>query len=81
MTPPTMMWMRLAGRLRRDGNPLRRRTDVIDAWLLPAAVAAFLALSPLAAAAVGMWVAADNAAAWRAESPSAPRDCAKCMRT
>jgi hypothetical protein len=67
MTPPTMTWMRLARRLRNDGNPLRRRTDVIEAWLLPAAVVACLALSPLVAAAAGMWVGADNASARHAQ--------------
>jgi len=51
MTPPTTMWTRLRRRLAADGNPLRRRADVAAAWLLPAAVVAFLVLSPLAVAA------------------------------
>jgi hypothetical protein len=51
MTPPTTMWTRLSRRLAVDGNPLRRRCDVAAAWLLPAAFAAFLVLSPLAVAA------------------------------
>jgi len=45
------MWTRLRRRLAADGNPLRRRADVAAAWLLPAAVVAFLVLSPLAVAA------------------------------
>jgi hypothetical protein len=57
MTAPTTTWKKttwkkLTGGLRRDGNPLRRRSDLIEAWLLPAAVAAFLVLSPLLAGAV-----------------------------
>lgn len=51
MTPPTTMWTRLRRRLAADGNPLRRRADVAAAWLLPAALVAFLVLSPLAVAA------------------------------
>lgn len=51
MRPPTTMWTRLRSRLAADGNPLRRRADVAAAWLLPAAVVAFLVLSPLAVAA------------------------------
>src|SRR5689334_16276328 len=51
MRPPTTMWTRLRRRLAADGNPLRRRADVAAAWLLPAAVVAFLVLSPLAVAA------------------------------
>jgi hypothetical protein len=62
-----MTWMRLARRLRSDGNPLRRRADVVEAWLLPAVIAAFLALSPLVAGVAGMWVGADNAAARHAQ--------------
>src|SRR2546430_1768937 len=53
MTPPTTMWTRLRRRLAADGNPLRRRADVAAAWLLPAAVVAFLVLRPLAGAAPG----------------------------
>jgi hypothetical protein len=63
MAAPTTRWMRLAGRLGRDGNPLRRRCDLIACWLLPAAIAAFLVAGPLAAFAADTWVRADNAAA------------------
>jgi hypothetical protein len=67
MATLTTTWMRLAGRLRRDRNPLRRRSDLIEGWLLPAAIAVFLAASPLVAAAAGLWVRADNAAATHAQ--------------
>ncbi len=53
-------------RLGFDHNPLRRGSDVIEAWLLPAMIAAFLILGPLVAGAAGLWVHADNAAAQRA---------------
>lgn len=59
--------MRLAGRLRRGRNPLRRRSDLIEGWLLPAAIAVFLAASPLVAAAAGARVRMDNAAARHAQ--------------
>jgi hypothetical protein len=55
-----MTWRRLARR--RDRNPLRRRADLIEGWLLPAAIAVFLAASPLVAVAAGAGVRAGNAA-------------------
>jgi hypothetical protein len=58
----TTMWTRTTRRLGFDRNPLRRRWDVIDGWLLPAAIAAFLILGPLAATVAGLWVHADNVA-------------------
>ena len=63
MAMPTTMWLKVARRLGRDSNPLRRRSDVVEAWLAPVAIVAFLALSPLAAGLVDMGVRADNAAA------------------
>lgn len=55
MTTPTMTWTRLTRRLGADHNPLRRRSDLIEAWLLPGAVIVFLALGPLVASlAVGL---------------------------
>jgi hypothetical protein len=57
----------VARRLGFDHNPLRRRLDLIDAWLLPAVIAAFLTVGPLVAGGVGLWVHADNAAAQRAQ--------------
>lgn len=57
----------MARRLGFDHNPLRRRSDLIDGWLLPGVIAAFLTLGPLAAGAAALWVHADNAAAQRAE--------------
>ena len=49
-------------RLRDDHNPLRRRSDRVEAWLLPAVLAAFLVLAPLVAAATIWQVHAANAA-------------------
>jgi len=57
----------VARRLGLDHNPLRRRSDVIEGWLLPATVVAFLLLGPLVAGLIGLRVTADNAAAQRAE--------------
>jgi hypothetical protein len=67
MAMPTMRWMRLTRRLGRDGNPLRRRSDQIEGWLLPVAIAVFLAASPLVVGAAGLWAGADNAAAKHAQ--------------
>ena len=67
MATPTMTWRRLARRLGRDPNPLRRRSDLLDAWLLPVAVVVFLCLCPLVAGLAAMWLRADNAATQRAE--------------
>ncbi len=58
-----MTWTRLTRRLRPDHNPLRRRSDLIEAWLLPAVIAAFLTLGPLVAGAASAWVHAGSAAA------------------
>jgi hypothetical protein len=63
----TTTWTRVARRLGFDHNPLRRRLDLIDGWLLPAMIAAFVLLSPLAAGAAGEWIHADNAAAQAAQ--------------
>jgi hypothetical protein len=67
MATPTTRWMKLTRRLGRDGNPLRRRSDLMEAWLLPASIAAFLALCPVVAMVTGAWVHADNAAARHAQ--------------
>ena len=67
MATPTTTWMKLARRLGRDRNPLRRRSDVLEAWLLPAAVVVFLVLCPLVAVLAGLWVHADNAAVQRGQ--------------
>jgi hypothetical protein len=67
MTTPTMTWRRLTRRPGRVRNPLRRRCDVIEAWLLPAVIVAFMALAPLVAAAVGVSARAGNAAAHRTQ--------------
>jgi hypothetical protein len=57
----------VARRLGFDHNPLRRRLDLIDGWLVPTVIAAFLTLGPLLAGGAGLWVHADNAAAQRAQ--------------
>ena len=67
MTPPTTKWTRLRRRLAADGNPLRRPADKAAAWLLPAAVVAFLVLSPLAVAAADALAHAGISAAGQAQ--------------
>src|ERR1035441_7713902 len=67
MTTPTKTWRRGGSRLGRDRNPLCRRSDLIEAWLLPAVVVAFLVLGPLVAGAAGLRVRADIAAARHAQ--------------
>lgn len=52
-------------RLGLDHNPLRRTSDVVEGWLLPAVIALFLILSPFVAGTAAQWVRADNAAAQR----------------
>jgi len=70
MTTPTTTWTRLTRRLRDDHNPLRRRSDRIEIWLLPAVVAAFLVLGPLVAGlAVGQAHAANAADARAQQAP------------
>lgn len=54
-------------RLGLDHNPLRRRSDVIEAWLLPAVIAVFLALGPVVVVAAGAWAHAQNAAVQQAQ--------------
>lgn len=66
MTPPTMTWTRLTRALGSDHNPLRRRSDLMAAWLAPAAIAAFLILGPLVAAGAIALAHAGNTAARQA---------------
>lgn len=61
-----MTWTRLTRRLRGDGNPLRRGSDVAEAWLIPGMVAAFLVLGPLVVLASVLIVGSGNAAGQRA---------------
>ena len=56
------MWTRAARRLGFDRNPLRRRSDLIEAWLLPAMIVVFLIAGPILAGLAGGWVRAANAA-------------------
>jgi hypothetical protein len=67
MTTPTMTWTRISRRLGYDHNPLRRRSDRIQAWLLPAAVGAFLILGPLLAALAIWWAHGQNTATRHAQ--------------
>jgi hypothetical protein len=67
MAGPTTRWTQFARRFGRDGNPLRRRSDIIEAWLVPAAVVAFLMLAPLVAGLAAMGVRADNAGVQRVQ--------------
>jgi hypothetical protein len=64
---PTTTWTRLHRRLGLDHNPLRRRSDLIEAWLLPGFVAALLILGPVVGIVAGHWASAQNAAAWQAQ--------------
>jgi hypothetical protein len=57
----------MARRYGLDHNPLRRRADVIEGWLLPAVIAVFLALSPVLVIGASAWVRAQNAAVAQAE--------------
>lgn len=72
MAAPTKMWKKLARRLGGDGNPLRRREDLIERWLIPLAIAMFVVLAPVAALAAGAVEHAENAATWRVESSYHP---------
>jgi hypothetical protein len=67
MAAPTKVWMRLTRRLGRDGNELRRRSDFIEACLVPAVVALFVLFVPVVAALTTFWVRADNSSVARAE--------------
>jgi hypothetical protein len=83
MARPTRTWMsgrlsnaRLRGgltrRLAMDGNPLRRRCDLIEAWLAPAGIALFVVLCPVLFLVFGVLIRADNAAVARAEQSWQP---------
>ena len=67
MTTPTR-WKRLCRRFGRDSNPLRRRTDVVDAWLVPVAIVVFLALCPLALTVTGSMMRTANSRELRAQA-------------
>jgi hypothetical protein len=63
----TTRWTRLSRRLGLDHNPLRRRSDLIAGWLLPATLAVLLLAGPIAAIFAGRWAEDNNAAAWQAQ--------------
>ena len=62
----TTRWVKLSRRLGMDGNPLRRPADKLEVWLVPVAIAVFLALSPVVATGMSAWVHADSSAGQRA---------------
>ena len=72
MAAAAKTWRRLARRFGGDGNPLRRWSDVMEGWLVPVAVALFVALCPVAVALTGLWVGSHNAAAQRAQAAAHP---------
>ena len=63
---PTTRWLRFKRQMGLDGNPLRRRSDLIAAWLTPAMILVFAALIPLAASVTGNLAQAQNASVVRA---------------
>ena len=63
---PTTWWLRFKRQMGLDGNPLRRRSDVIAAWLTPAMILVFAALIPVAASVTGSLARAQNASVVRA---------------
>jgi hypothetical protein len=63
----TATWTRVRRRLGFDHNQLRRRSDMIEAWILPAAIALFLALCPLLVGGASAWVHDEYVAAQQAE--------------
>jgi hypothetical protein len=79
MTTPTTTWTRLARWLGADHNPLRRRSDIIDAWLLPVTLALFLLLGPVAAGGA-MWFTHAQVAAGRHTQQSWQRVPAMLLR-
>jgi uncharacterized membrane protein YhaH (DUF805 family) len=64
---PTMKWTRLSRRLALDRNPLRRRSDRVEAWLLPAVIAALLILGPAVGLLASRWASDHNSAAWQSQ--------------
>jgi hypothetical protein len=63
---PTTTWLQFKRRMGLDGNPLRRRSDVIAAWLTPAFILIFAALIPVVAAVTSTLARDHNAAVVRA---------------
>jgi hypothetical protein len=62
---PTTTWLQFKRRMGLDGNPLRRRSDVIAAWLAPAFILIFAALIPVVAAVTSTLARDQNAAVVR----------------
>ena len=63
---------RLARRFGWERNPLRRRSDLISAWLAPAMAIAFLALCPFVVVMTANWARVHDAAKVRAEASWRP---------
>jgi hypothetical protein len=62
----TKTWQKLARRMGCDGNPMRRRSDRVEAWLLPGAIATFFALCPVVAYGTSSVIHHENARAVQA---------------
>jgi len=62
----------LTRRLALDDNPLRRRCDLVEAWLAPAGLALFLILCPVIFLVLGLLIRGDNASIARAQQSWQP---------
>lgn len=67
--PPATRRAAIARRLTLDHNPLRRRTDRLQACIMAGLAAAFLAGAPLLAVTAGSWAHAGNLREQHAERP------------
>jgi hypothetical protein len=63
---PTTRWLQFKRRMALDGNPLRRRSDVLAAWLTSAFILLFAALIPVVAVVTNTLAGDQNAAVVRA---------------
>ncbi len=63
---PTTRWLQFKRRMALDGNPLRRRSDVLAAWLTPVLILLFAALIPVVAVVTSTLARDHNAAVVRA---------------
>ena len=63
---PTTTWQQFKRQMGLDGNPLRRRSDIIAAWLTPVMIFVFAALVPVVATVTSTLVRDENAAVVRA---------------
>jgi hypothetical protein len=63
---PTTKWLQFKRQMGLDGNPLRRRSDIVAAWLTPVMIFLFAALIPVVATVTTTLVRGENAAVVRA---------------